>query len=138
MGLVYIPVEEGTGDYYGGHRPGNNLFSQSLVALDAATGKRVWYFQLVHHDIWDLDPPDCARAVRLSHCLVAWFPAVAQATKQGSIYAFDRRNGKPIWPIEERPVPASVVPGEKTCADPAVPDTAQGVCAAGDDRRVAE
>ncbi len=115
LGLVYIPVEAPTGDYYGGHRPGDNLFSQSLVALDAVTGKRVWHYQTVRHDIWDLDPP--AAPVLYNYPTSSGvIPAIAQVTKQGLVFAFDRRNGKPIWPIEDRKVPASTVPGEKTAA----------------------
>jgi quinoprotein glucose dehydrogenase len=111
LGMVYLPVEMPTGDYYGGHRPGNNLFGSSIVALDLKTGQRKWHYQLVHHDIWDWDIP-CApilanitvngRAVR----------ALAQPTKQGFIYVFDRVNGQPVWPIQERPVPRGDVPGE--------------------------
>ena len=112
-GLVYIPVEEATGDFYGGHRPGDNLFSQSLVCLDAKTGERLWHFQMVHHGIWDYDP---AAAPVLMDLKVDGesIPAIIQATKQGFLYSFNRVTGKPIWPIEERPVPASTIPGEKT------------------------
>ncbi len=113
LGLVYLPVEAPTGDYYGGHRPGDNLFSQSLVALDAATGERRWHFQTVHHGIWDYDPP--APPV-LADLVVDGrpVPAVAQLTKQTFTFVFDRRTGEPVWPIEERPAPQSDVPGERT------------------------
>ena len=113
LGYVYLPVELGTGDYYGGHRPGDNLFSQSLVALDAATGQRVWHYQTVRHGIWDYDPP---AAPILADLLVGGqeIEAVAQITKQTFTFVFDRRTGKPVWPIEERPVPQSDVPGERT------------------------
>jgi quinoprotein glucose dehydrogenase len=113
LGIVYLPVELPTGDYYGGHRPGNGLFGESLVALDLKTGKRLWHFQLVHHGIWDMDIP-CAPI--LVDITVNGRPikAVAQPTKQAWVYMFDRVTGQPIWPIEERPVPQSDVPGEKT------------------------
>ena len=113
LGIVYLPVELPTGDYYGGHRPGNGLFGESLVALDLKTGKRLWHFQLVHHGIWDMDIP-CAPI--LVDITVNGRPikAIAQPTKQAWVYMFDRVTGQPIWPIDERPVPQSDVPGEKT------------------------
>ena len=113
LGHVYLPVELGTGDYYGGHRPGDNLFSQSLVALDAATGDRVWHYQTVHHGVWDYDPP---AAPILADLVVDGreIPAVAQITKQTFTFVFDRRTGEPVWPIEERPAPQTDVPGERT------------------------
>lgn len=111
LGYVYLPVEAATGDYYGGHRPGDNLFTQSIVCLDARTGERVWHFQTVHHDIWDYDPP--AAPVLLDITVDGRdIPAVAQITKHGYTFVFDRRDGTPVWPIEEVPVPASDVPGE--------------------------
>ena len=112
MGLVYLPVEAGTGDYYGGHRPGDNLFSQSLVAVHAETGERAWHFQTVHHGIWDYDPP---AAPVLADLVVDGraVPAVAQLTKQTFTFVLDRRTGEPVWPVEERPVPPSDVPGER-------------------------
>jgi len=111
LGLVYLPVEMPTGDYYGGHRPGNNLFGSSIVALDLKTGQRKWHYQFIHHDIWDWDTP-CAPI--LVDVTVDGRPikAVAQPTKQGFIYVFDRATGRPIWPIEERAVPKGDVPGE--------------------------
>jgi quinoprotein glucose dehydrogenase len=113
LGYVYLPVEAPTGDFYGGHRPGDNLFSQSLVCLDARTGERVWHFQTVHHGIWDYDLP--APPVLLDITVDGReIPAVAQVTKQGFTFVFDRRSGEPVWPIEERPVAQSTVPGEKT------------------------
>src|SRR6185436_19295379 len=112
-GIVYLPVESPTGDYYGGHRPGNNLFSESLVAVDARTGKRLWQYQLVHHGIWDWDIPAAPMLVDITVDGGA-IKAVAQPTKQGWLYVFDRVTGQPVWPIEERPVPPSDVPGEKT------------------------
>src|SRR5262245_22150667 len=115
LGYVYVPVETPTGDYYGGHRPGDNLFGNSIVCLDAKTGKRIWHYQLIHHDIWDWDT---ASAPVLLDVTVGGKPRkiVAQVIKQGFTYVFDRVNGWPIWPIEERPVPQSDVPGEKTAA----------------------
>jgi len=113
LGYVYLPVEAGTGDYYGGHRPGDNLFSQSVVALDARTGRRVWHYQTVHHGIWDYDPP--AAPILLDLVVDGReIKAVAQVTKQNFTYVFDRVTGEPVWPIEERPVPQTDVPGERT------------------------
>jgi quinoprotein glucose dehydrogenase len=111
LGTVFLPVELPTGDYYGGNRPGNGLFGESLVALDLKTGKRKWHYQLVHHGIWDMDIP-CAPI--LADITVDGRPikAIAQITKQGWVYVFDRTNGKPVWPIEERPVAKGDVPGE--------------------------
>jgi len=113
MGLVYVPVEMPTGDYYGGNRPGNNLFADSLVALDVKTGKRKWHYQVVHHDVWDWD---LACAPILFDTTVNGRPvkAVAQPTKQAFLFVFNRETGEPIWPIEERPVPQSDVPKERT------------------------
>src|SRR5215813_1924219 len=113
LGLVYIPVETPTSDYYGGHRPGANLFAESLVAVDLKTGVRKWHFQFVHHPIWNWD---MTSAPILSDINVNGRPvkAVSVASKQGWLYVFDRVTGQPVWPIEERPVPQSDVPGEKT------------------------
>jgi quinoprotein glucose dehydrogenase len=112
-GYVYLPVEAATGDFYGGHRHGDNLFSDSLVCLDASTGKRVWHFQTVHHDIWDYDLP--APPVLVDITVAGQkIPAVAQVTKTGFTFVFNRVTGKPVWPIEERAVPQTDVPGEKT------------------------
>ena len=115
LGYVYIPVEAATGDQYGGPRPGNNLFSSSLVCLDVKTGKRIWHYQLIHHDIWDYDPPT---APILADITVDGrrIKAVVQLTKTAFAYVFDRTNGRPVWPIEERPVPQSDAPGERTSA----------------------
>jgi quinoprotein glucose dehydrogenase len=112
LGYVYLPFGTPTNDYYGGHRPGDNLFAESLVCLDATTGRRVWHFQGVHHGIWDYDFPAAPILADLN-VDGRRIPAVAQVSKQGFVYVFDRRNGQPVWPIEERPVPASTVPGEK-------------------------
>jgi quinoprotein glucose dehydrogenase len=111
LGLVYLPVELPTGDYYGGNRPGNGLFGESLVALDLKTGVRKWHYQLVHHGLWDMDIP--APPI-LADITVDGRPikAIAQITKQGWVYVLDRVTGKPVWPIEERPVEKGAVPGE--------------------------
>jgi quinoprotein glucose dehydrogenase len=110
-GILYIPVELPTGDYYGGHRPGNGLFGESLVALDLMTGQRKWHYQLVHHGIWDMDIPD---APILGDITVdgRTIKAVMQPTKQSWLYVFDRMTGQPVWPIVERPVAKGDVPGE--------------------------
>ena len=113
LGYVYVPVETPTGDFYGGHRHGNGLFGESLVCLDARTGKRVWHFQLVHHGVWDWDPPTAPTLLDIT-VDGKRIKAVAQITKQAWVYVFDRVTGKPVWPIEERPVPQSKVPGEQT------------------------
>jgi quinoprotein glucose dehydrogenase len=112
-GLVYLPVESPTQDIYGGNRPGANLFAESLVAVDVKTGVRKWYFQFVHHPIWDLD---ISSAPILADIVVDGKPikAVAVPTKQSMLYVLDRISGKPVWPFEERAVPQSQVPGEKT------------------------
>lgn len=112
-GYVYLPFGTPTNDFYGGHRPGNNLFAESLVCLDATTGKRVWHFQGVHHGVWDYDFPAAPNLVDLT-VNGRRVKAVAQVSKQGFVYVFDRLTGAPLWPIEERPVPASTVAGERT------------------------
>ena len=111
LGIAYLPVEAPTSDYYGGNRPGDNLFAESLVAVDLYTGERKWHFQLVHHGIWDHDIPCAPMLIDIT---VDGRPikAVAQATKQVFLYVFDRETGEPVWPIEERPVPAGDVLGE--------------------------
>ena len=108
-----MPTSTPTNNYYGGHRLGDNLFAESLVCLEAKTGKRVWHFQAVHHGIWDYDFP--------THPILGEITvggrrikAVVQVSKQAFTYVFDRRTGEPVWPIEERPVPASAIPGERT------------------------
>ena len=115
LGLVYLPVETPTNDVYGGHRPGNGLFGESLVAVDLKTGRRKWHYQFVHHGIWDYDIP-CAPILADITVNGRKIKAVAQPTKQAWVYVFDRITGQPVWPIEERPVPQSDVPGEKTSA----------------------
>ena len=111
LGIAYLPVEIPTNDYYGGHRPGDNLFSESLVAVDVEAGERIWHFQFVHHPVWDYDVP-CAPILADITVDGREIKAIAQPTKQGWVYVFDRVTGEPVWPIEERPVPASDVPGE--------------------------
>ncbi len=117
-GIVYVPVSMPTNLWYGGHRGGDNLFGNSLVALEAQTGRRIWHFQMIHHDIWDYDVPAapvlCDIEVDGRH-----IEAIAQVTKQGFTYVFDRSSGKPVWPIEERPVPVSEI--EEESASPTQP-----------------
>lgn len=113
LGYVYLPFSTPTNDWYGGQRHGDNLFAESLVCVEAATGKRVWHYQTVHHGLWDYDLP---AAPVLCDITVEDKPikAVAQITKTGFTFVFDRKTGKSVWPIEERPVPQSTVPGEKS------------------------
>ncbi|HSJ24147.1 MAG TPA: PQQ-binding-like beta-propeller repeat protein [Longimicrobiales bacterium] len=111
-GIVYIPTDPPTNDYFGGHRPGDGLFGTSVIALDARTGQRVWHFQTVKHDIWNYDNP-VAPILLNTRMNGQETPIVVQTTKQGFAYTFNRQDGRPIWPIEERPVPASKVPGER-------------------------
>ncbi len=113
LGYVYLPTEAATGDYYGAHRLGDNLFTQSLVCLDLRTGERVWHYQMVHHGIWDYDNPAPPILVNIE---VDGRPlkAVVQVTKQAFAYVFDRVTGEPIWPITERQVASSDIPGERT------------------------
>jgi quinoprotein glucose dehydrogenase len=113
LGMAFLPVELPTGDYYGGHRPGNGLFGETVLAVDLKTGQRKWHYQLVHHGIWDMDIP-CAPMLVDITVNGRTVKAVAQPTKQAFLYVFDRITGQPIWPIEERPVEQSTVPGEKT------------------------
>lgn len=114
-GMVFLPLGSASHDFYGGERKGNNLFANSIVALRADTGKLVWHYQTVHHDIWDFDVPAQPNLVTVRHNGKN-VPAVAQMTKMGFTYLFDRMTGKPLFPIEERAVPASSVPGEQTAA----------------------
>ena len=113
LGLVYLPVEAPTGDYFGGPRHGANLYANSLVALDVITGELRWYYQLVHHDIWDLDNPTAPILADLPNGR----KLVVQVTKQNFAYVFDRATGEPVWPIEERPVPPRTVLKELTESD---------------------
>jgi quinoprotein glucose dehydrogenase len=112
-GYVYLPLSTPTNDWYGGHRLGDNLFADSLVCVDGTTGKRIWHFQTVHHGLWDYDLP-AAPVLCTIHVDGRTIQAVAQITKTGFVFVFDRANGKPVWPIEERPVPPSDVAGEVT------------------------
>ncbi len=111
LGHVYVAFSAPTTAWYGGWRPGDNLFSNSLVALDAQTGERVWHFQMIHHGLWDYEPigPATLGEITVDGRRI---PVVMQPTKHAFLFVFDRRNGEPLWPIEERPVPASTVPGE--------------------------
>ena len=111
LGLVYLPVESPTGDYYGGHRAGNNLFGESIVAVDLKTGQRKWHYQLVHHPLWDMDISSAPILADINVDGRA-IKAVAVPSKQGFLYVFDRVNGQPVWPIEEKPVEKGNVPGE--------------------------
>jgi len=122
-GLVYLPVETPSSDFYGGHRPGNNLFAESIVAVDLKTGQRKWYFQFTHHPIWNFD---MSSAPLVADATVDGRPRkmLAVPSKQGWLYVFDRITGEPIWPIVEKPVPQSDVPGEKTSpTQPHPPDS---------------
>jgi len=113
LGLVYVPVEMPTGDFYGGNRPGDTLFDESLVALDLETGRRTWHYQITHHGVWDYDPP-CAPILFDMTAGGRRIKALAQPTKQAFLFVLNRETGEPIWPIEERRVPQSSVPKEKT------------------------
>ncbi len=113
LNIVYIPTDCPTGDYYGGHRHGDNLYGTGLVALDVKTGKRLWHQQFVKHDIWNYDTPTAPNLLDIK-VKRKKIKAIVQATKQGWTYVFDRKTGKPVWPLEERKVPSSDVPGEKT------------------------
>jgi len=113
LGIVYIPNTTPTNDYYGGARKGNNLYAESLLAINANTGKLVWHFQGVHHGLWDYDFPAAPTLVDIK-VDGKRIKAVAQVSKQGFTYVFDRVTGKPVWPIEERAVPQTIVPGERT------------------------
>ncbi len=110
-GIVYVPTNGATMDFWGGFRPGDNLFSTSLIALDVQTGERVWHYQLVHHDIWNYDTPQIPVLMDVT-VDGEDIPAVVQVTKQAFAYTFNRETGEPIWPIEERPVPEGLMPGE--------------------------
>ena len=109
--LVFLPIGSPSYDFYGGDRKGQDLFANSLVALQASTGKLVWYFQMVHHDLWDYDMPAQPTLITVRRNGES-VPAVAQVTKMGFVFIFDRVTGKPLFPVEERPVPESDVPGE--------------------------
>jgi len=112
LGYVYLPTEASTNDFFGGHRPGDNLFTQSLVALDASSGERVWHFQMIHHGLWDYDTPAAPNLIDIT-VDGREIKAIAQVTKQGFTYVFDRATGVPVWPIIERPATQSTIPGER-------------------------
>ena len=120
LGLVYVPTGMPLMDEYGGHRPGDNLYGNSLVAIDVKTGKRKWHFQMVHHDIWDYDTPMAPNLVDIT-VNGRRRKAIAQTTKQGWVYTFDRETGEPIWPMPETPVLQSDVPGEQTSKTQPIP-----------------
>ena len=125
LGIVYIPTGTPRYDFYGGNREGDNLFGNSIIALDAETGERIWHFQTVHHDLWDFDLPAAPKLMTITKGGPGGngerIPIVIQPTKHGYLFAFDRRTGEPVWPIEERPVPASDVPGEHASPTQPVP-----------------
>lgn len=112
-GIVFVPTGSATYDFWGGYRHGDNLFANSLIALDALTGERIWHFQGVHHDIWDRDFPSPPTLIRIQK-EGKWIDAVAQTSKHGYTFVLDRETGAPIWPIEEKQVPQSNLPGEKS------------------------
>lgn len=120
-GIVYVPTGSASPDFYGANRKGSNLYANSLLALDAATGKYIWHFQVVHHDIWDRDLPANPNLVRIRK-EGKWIDAVAQISKHGYIFMFDRYTGKPIFPINEVPVPASDLPGEQAWPTQPIPE----------------
>jgi len=120
LGHVYLPTNTTAPDFYGAHRLGDNLFAESVVALDVATGRRVWHFQTVHHGLWDYDNPAAPNLLDIT-VDGRRIKALAQITKQGYVYTFDRVTGRPVWPIEERPVPPSDVPGEQASPTQPVP-----------------
>ena len=120
LGMVFIPTGTPRYDFYGGNREGDNLFGNSIIALDAETGKRVWHYQIVHHDLWDFDLPAAPKLMTITKDGQR-IPILVQPTKQGYLFAFDRRTGEPVWPIEETPVPASDVPGEHASPTQPVP-----------------
>ncbi len=119
-GVIYVPTGSAAPDFYGGIRNGSNLYSNCLIALDANTGKRLWYFQFTHHDIWDRDPPAPPNLLLVERGGKK-IPAVAQVTKQGYVYVFDRKTGEPLFDIEEVPVPASTLDGEKAWPTQPIP-----------------
>ncbi len=123
-GIVFVPTGSATYDFWGGYRHGENLFANSLLALDAETGKRLWHFQGVHHDIWDRDFPANPNLIRIKKD-GQWIDAVAQISKQGYVFVLERETGVPVWPIEERSVPRSTLSGEKnwpTQPQPTLPE----------------
>ena len=120
LGIAYIPTGTARYDFYGGNREGDNLFSNSVLALNATTGERIWHFQTVHHDLWDFDLPTAPKLMTIRH-EGENVPIVIQPSKQGFLFTFDRRTGEPIWPIVETPVPQSDVPGEHSSPTQPIP-----------------
>src|SRR6185369_8508921 len=116
----YFPISSPKYELYGGDRPGNNLYADCILALDARTGKHLWHYQTVHHDVWDYDPDAAPQLATVKHD-GKMVDAVALASKNGFLYVFDRVTGKPLWPIEERPVPQTDVPGEITSPTQPIP-----------------
>ncbi len=123
-GIVYVPTGSVGGDFYGGHRKGPDLFANCMLALDAATGKYIWHYQVVHHDLWDRDLPANPNLVTINHNGKT-IDAVAQITKHGFVFMFDRTNGQPIFPIEEKPVPTNALPGEEPSPTQPIPTLPQ-------------
>ncbi len=123
LGYLYVPLNTAAPDYYGGHRPGDGLFGESLLCLDVETGKRVWHYQFVHHGLWDYDLPAAPNLLDVTVNGRA-IKAVAQVTKQGFLFAFDRVTGQPIWPIEERPGGSVGCPGRAGVEDPTISNQA--------------
>lgn len=119
-GIVFVPTGSATYDFWGGNRAGDNLYANSLLALNAETGERIWHFQAVHHDVWDRDFPANPNLIRIQKD-GKWIDAVAQISKQGMTYVFDRETGKPVWPIIETPVTQSTLPGEVTSPTQPIP-----------------
>ncbi len=119
-GIVFIPFGTARYDFYGGNRAGNNLFANSLVALDAKTGRRLWHFQMIHHDLWDYDLPQAPKLLTIRQNGQP-VQIVAQGSKQGFLYVFERKTGRPIYPIEEKPVPKSDLPGEHASPTQPIP-----------------
>src|SRR5205085_10340631 len=119
-GIVYVPTGSATPDFYGGDRVGANLFANTLLALDARTGRRIWHYQTVHHDIWDRDLPAAPNLLRLTRNRRV-VDAAAQITKSGFVFVFDRATGAPLFPIEERPVPSSDLQRERAWPTQPIP-----------------
>ena len=131
--LVFLPLTSPSYDIYGGDRKGANSYGDSVVALDCKTGKMRWYYQILHHDLWDYDLPAApvlAEVKREGKTI----PAVAQVTKQGFVFVLDRETGKPLYPVEERPVPKSTLPGEESSPTQPYPRSNATDCPAVDDR----
>ena len=119
-GIVFVPTGSAAADFYGANRLGDNLYANCLLALNAATGERIWHFQFVHHDLWDRDPPSPPNLITITRNGQR-VDAPSQATKHGFVFVFDRTTGRPLFPIEERRFPPSRVPGERTAATQPIP-----------------